>query len=103
MSDGRSGRARAVAPPPTPLPLAYYTLVVAQPPFTVESETALLLRHAIGAVVAKQSGGPTAAKLAAARDLSLPVVMITRPSLPPAIEMETVEAAVAWIDATLNV
>lgn len=28
--------------------------------------------------------------------------MITRPSLPPAIEMETVEAAVAWIDATLN-
>lgn len=93
---------RAFAPPPAPLPLAYYTLVVAQPPFTVESETALLLRHAIGAVVAKQSGGPTAAKLAAARDLSLPVVMITRPSLPPATEVETVEAAVAWIDATLN-
>lgn len=89
---------RSFALPATPLPLAQCQLLVARPPFTVESETALLRTHAIGALVAKQSGGPTAAKLAAARALGLPVVMIARPTKPPAQEAASVPAALAWLD-----
>jgi Precorrin-6x reductase len=90
---------RSFATPPAPLPLAEYALLVARPPFTIDSETALLRAHAIGALVTKQSGGPTAAKLAAARALGLPVVMIARPTKPPAPEVPSVPAALAWLDA----
>lgn len=93
---------RAFAPPASPLPLAHYTLVVASPPFTHESEVALLRRHAIGALVTKQSGGPTDAKLVAARTLNIPVVMIARPQLAPAEEVTTADAAVAWLERQLR-
>lgn len=91
---------RSFAPPPTPLPLGDHELLVARPPFTVESETTLLREHAIGALVAKQSGGPTVAKLAAARALGLPVVMVTRPALAPVQETASVSVALDWIEAT---
>ena len=90
---------RTITPPPAPLPLADYEVLVARPPFTVDSETALLRDHAIGALVTKQSGGPTEAKLSAARALSLPVLIIERPVLPPSLEAGTILAAIDWIDA----
>lgn len=88
---------RTFASPPTPPPLADYRLLVARPPFTFEGERTLLRDHAIGALVTKQSGGPTSAKLAAARALSLPVVMIERPLLPPTREVAIVETALDWL------
>ncbi len=74
---------RLFAPPSTPLPLREHEIIVARPPFTREDERELMLRHRIEALVTKNSGGPTEAKLAAARDLGVRVVMIRRPPPPP--------------------
>ncbi|GAB7125512.1 cobalt-precorrin-6A reductase [Silvimonas sp. JCM 19000] len=54
-------------------------------PFTLAGERALLQAHGIDVIVSKNSGGSaTEAKLQAARELGLPVLMSRRPALPPA-------------------
>ena len=93
---------RRIDEPPQPLPLPRSALVLGRPPFRVEDETALLREHRIEAVVAKASGGvSTSAKLAAARALGLPVVMIARPVKAAAATVRTPEAALSRIAAVL--
>lgn len=59
------------------------TVVLARGPFTVEGDRALMQAHGITHVVAKNAGGRGAeAKLAAARALRLPVILIERPAMP---------------------
>jgi precorrin-6A/cobalt-precorrin-6A reductase len=91
---------RAVDPPSPPLP-ARTTVVLARGPFTLEEERALMREHAVEVVVTKDSGsGMTAAKLAAARELGLPVVVVRRPPVPPGVPVvATVEEALAWLRA----
>jgi precorrin-6A/cobalt-precorrin-6A reductase len=49
-------------------------------------------------MVCKASGGAaTEAKLAAARELSLPVIMVRRPPVEPGATVESVEAALEWL------
>lgn len=73
---------RCAEPPPGPLPHRYL-LVLDRGPFDVESERTILSRHRIDVLVTRNSGGPsTAAKLRAARDLRIPVVMVDRPADP---------------------
>jgi precorrin-6A/cobalt-precorrin-6A reductase len=73
-------------------------LVTARGPFELEEEKALLATHAIEMVVTKNSGGAgAAAKLEAARALSLPVVMVRRPDLPDVPSVETVDDALVWL------
>lgn len=89
--------------PPDGLPLADAEVVLARGPFTVEGELALLRDHAIDAVVTKNSGADaTAAKLAAARRLGLPVVMVERPDSPPGPLVSSVDAALAWLDEAVG-
>ncbi|MFY1679573.1 MULTISPECIES: cobalt-precorrin-6A reductase [unclassified Streptomyces] len=77
--------ARCVEPPKPPLPPRVH-IVLDRGPFTVEEETALLRAHRVETLVAKDSGGSaTSAKLAAARDLALPVVVVRRPPLPEGV------------------
>lgn len=73
-----------VIDPPDPSPaFDDWTLIQARPPFTLADEIALLAREQVEVLVTKNSGAPaTAAKLAAARELGVPVVMIERPALP---------------------
>jgi precorrin-6A/cobalt-precorrin-6A reductase len=92
---------RSIEPPdPMPLPAAASTVVLAQGPFTVDDELALLRAHRIDTLVTKNSGGDaTAPKLAAARGLGRQVVMVRRPVPPPGPLAGTPEAAVRWLDA----
>ncbi|MFJ2827847.1 cobalt-precorrin-6A reductase [Streptomyces sp. NPDC087263] len=76
---------RSVEPPEPPLPPDVEVLL-ARGPFTVDGERTLLREHRIEVLVTKDSGGgATAAKLAAARDLGLPVVVVRRPPLPDGV------------------
>ena len=89
---------RAIDPPAPPLP-ARHRFVRARGPFTTDAERALLSEHRIEVVVCRDSGGDlTAAKLVAARELGLPVVMVDRPPPPDGVPtVATIEEAVAWL------
>jgi precorrin-6A/cobalt-precorrin-6A reductase len=89
---------RLVDDPLEPLPLPKAEAVIARGPFTVEGDIALLKKHRIDWVVAKNAGGSGArAKLDAARALGLPVVMIDRPALPPRPVMRCVAEVMDWL------
>ena len=76
---------RSVEPPEPPLPPDVEVLL-ARGPFTVADEAALLREHRIDLVVTKDSGGAaTAAKLTAAREAGVPVVVVRRPPLPDGV------------------
>ena len=89
---------RSVDPPDEPLP-AGATLLLDRGPFSVADELALMREHAVDVVVTKDSGGHlTEAKLTAARELGVPVVLVRRPPLPPGVPtVATVEEALAWV------
>ena len=89
---------RLVDPPRERLPLRFHEVVLGRGPFSLAEERHLLQRHAIDVVVCKASGGAaTEAKLVAARELSLPVIMVRRPPAEPGRSVETVEAALDWL------
>lgn len=93
---------RTVDPPDPPLPARTKTLL-SRGPFTVDGELELLREHHIDVLVTKNSGGPmTAAKLTAARELGLPVVVVQRPPIPAAPSAETVDEAAEWLDSLLR-
>ncbi|MDX1574933.1 MAG: cobalt-precorrin-6A reductase [Kiloniellales bacterium] len=87
---------------PAPCPLANCEVTQGRGPFIEADEIALLKERRIDLLVSKNSGGPaTYAKIAAARGLGLPVVMIARPPAPPGDTAESVEEVVAWVTARL--
>ena len=88
---------RVIEPPHTPLPF-HAELLVSRPPYRLGDEIVLMRRHGITHLVSKNSGGgQTVAKLEAAQQLGVRVVMIERPIYGPADEVETVAAALAAI------
>jgi precorrin-6A/cobalt-precorrin-6A reductase len=93
---------RMIDAPRGDLPLTNYEVVLGRGPFEENGERALFLLHGIQALVTKNSGGEaTYAKIAVARELGLPVVMIERP---PHADQETaasVDEALGWIEARL--
>jgi len=93
---------RMIDRPRQPPPLADFELVLGRGPFSRAEEALLLARHRIDTLVTKASGGSaTEAKLIAAREMDLPVVMVRRPPPPPGPLVETIAAAVAWVEAIL--
>lgn len=89
---------RCVDPPREPLP-PRWTLLLARGPYTVAAETELITTHAVAVLVTKDSGGEqTAAKLTAARERGVDVVMVDRPPAPPA-DAGTVAELLALLDA----
>ena len=77
-----TGVVRTIEPLSKPLP-ANWRLLQKRPPYLVEDERELLAAEQITALVTKNSGGgATAAKLIAARERKIPVVMIARPRKP---------------------
>ncbi|MBC6444415.1 MAG: cobalt-precorrin-6A reductase [Alphaproteobacteria bacterium GM202ARS2] len=85
---------------PTVLPGPTCTLVRARGPFSYEDERALLQTHLVSAVVSRNSGGDmTRAKIDAARDLGLSVVMIDAPPKPQPPTVVSTAEAMAWLDS----
>jgi len=92
---------RSVDPvePALALPDAIY--LTGRGPFDEAAEHALLVQHRIDVIVAKNSGGAaTHGKIAAARQLGLPVIMLQRPP-PRSGAAENVEEALARLDHVL--
>ena len=76
-----------------------HELLLSRGPYRYDDERALMVQHGIQAVVTKNSGGTmTRAKLQAAYDLGIDVVMIRRPALPHGVRaVGVVEEAQAWL------
>jgi precorrin-6A/cobalt-precorrin-6A reductase len=89
---------RAVDPFVPPLPRA--RIIAARGPFLLADERELFERERIEVVVSKNAGTPsTYAKIQAARELGLPVIMVARPRLPDVEAVPGVESALAWLSA----
>ena len=89
---------RLIDPPVQPPPLGECLVITGRGPFSTEGECRLLTQHRIETIVAKNSGGvATYAKIAAAREMHLPIVMVRQPPPPPGEHAKTVAAAVDWV------
>jgi precorrin-6A/cobalt-precorrin-6A reductase len=87
---------RCVDPPEPPLP-PRRQLLLDRGPYTGPGELALIDRHRIDVVVTKDSGGTmTRAKLDAARERDLPVIVVDRPPRPAAATVTAVPLAERW-------
>jgi precorrin-6A/cobalt-precorrin-6A reductase len=90
---------RCVDPPDPPLP-AHHALRLDRGPYTLAGELALVDEHRIDLVVTKDSGGPlTEAKLDAARERGLPVIVVRRPPRLDGPTVRTVGEALDWARA----
>jgi precorrin-6A/cobalt-precorrin-6A reductase len=89
---------RMIDPPTPDTPVPPGMLVLERGPFTLEDERELLQTYAIEAIVSKNSGGDaTYAKIRAARELVLPVIMVQRPPTPAGARVASVEEALGWL------
>ncbi len=80
-----------------------WRLVLERPPFTREHEYQTMQKHRISHLVSKNSGGPeTEAKLAAARQLKIPVIMVARPAKPPVPQFPSHDEILRWLRDTVS-
>lgn len=87
---------RCVDPPSPPLP-RQHELLLDRGPYDIAGELALIDEHGIDVVVTKDSGGPhTVAKLHAARERGLPVIVVRRPPRRETATVTGVSAALRW-------
>ena len=87
---------RRAEPGPVDLPGA--RVVAMRGPFEREAERRFLKSEAIEVILAKASGGESArAKLDAARNLGLPVVLLRRPPPQAGPTLASLADAVAWL------
>jgi precorrin-6A/cobalt-precorrin-6A reductase len=89
---------RLVDEPEGDLPLAQTMVVIARGPFQAAEDQALMRQHGVTHIVSKNAGGIGAeAKLIAARRLSLPVIMVDRPTVPARTVFGTVDEVMCWL------
>jgi precorrin-6A/cobalt-precorrin-6A reductase len=91
---------RAIERPAAIDALPSHRLILSRGPFRLADEEALMRSEGIEFVVAKNSGGDaTYAKIEAARNLGIPVVMARRPAKPAVEQTTRLENVLAWIEA----
>ena len=76
-----------------------WTVLKDRGPYSVEGERAVMRRHEVAVVLTKDSGGSyTSAKLDAAAELDIRVIVVARPSIPSgADEVSTVTEVLTWL------
>ncbi len=91
---------RLVEPPEQPLPSAW-TVLRSRGPFDVAGEEALMREHGVTVLLTKDSGGAyTEAKLAAARQVGVPVIVVRRPARAEGVaEVGDARAAADWAES----
>jgi precorrin-6A/cobalt-precorrin-6A reductase len=88
---------RCASPPAGPLPAARH-VIVTRDPGDAGADRAIMTQYRIDVLVTKNSGGAlTAGKLAAAREIGIPVVMIRRPPLADVPGCSSPGDAVSWL------
>lgn len=89
---------RSIDPPDVTLPIPNGEALLDRGPFSLAQERSLLEKYQIDVLVSKNSGGnATYAKIAAAQELQIPVVMVQRPVMPRGESVADVEGAIAWV------
>lgn len=89
---------RMIDPPALDAVIPNGKILLERGPFELADERALLQNYNIGAIVSKNSGGDaTYAKIIAAREMEIPVVMVQRPVMPAGEVVTQVEEALSWI------
>jgi precorrin-6A/cobalt-precorrin-6A reductase len=89
---------RMIDRPEANIPIPQGQLLLERGPFSLADERELLQQYQIEAIVSKNSGGEaTYAKIIAARELNLPVVMVKRPAIPKSDRVSDVENALKWL------
>jgi precorrin-6A/cobalt-precorrin-6A reductase len=89
---------RSIDPPNVKLPMPNGALLLDRGPFRLEQERQLLQDYQIDLLVSKNSGGTaTYAKIIAARELQIPMVMVQRPKMPAGETVTDGEGAIAWL------
>jgi precorrin-6A/cobalt-precorrin-6A reductase len=87
---------RSIDPPDLELPNS--KVLLDRGPFSLEQERQLLRDYQIQAIVSKNSGGDaTYAKVIAARELGIPIIMVQRPTMPEGNKVTSITDAIAWI------
>jgi precorrin-6A/cobalt-precorrin-6A reductase len=88
---------RCVELPDPPLP-PHHELLLDRGPYELAGELELIDRHGIDVVVTKDSGGAhTSAKLDAARERGLPVIVVRRPPRPDVTTVGSLDEALDWL------
>ena len=91
--------ARTVEPLGDALPVPHLTAIEARGPFDLASEVELMRSAGIEILVSKNSGGAaTYGKIAAARALAIPVIMVRRPEKPDVPSVADAAGALRWLD-----
>ncbi|WP_271253631.1 cobalt-precorrin-6A reductase [Pseudanabaena sp. Chao 1811] len=92
---------RSIDPPDIELPNS--KVLLDRGPFSLEQERELLREYQIEAIVSKNSGGDaTYAKIIAARELGIPIVMVQRPAIPEGEKVTSIEEAIAWLNSQIK-
>jgi precorrin-6A/cobalt-precorrin-6A reductase len=91
---------RSIDPPDLEIPKG--KLLLDRGPFSLQQERQLLQEYQIDAIVSKNSGGnATYAKIIAAREFGIPVVMVRRPAIPLGEQVTNADSAVIWLTKNL--
>lgn len=94
---------RCVDPPQESDLPPHHELLLDRGPYTLAGELELIDRYGVDVVATKDSGGDlTVAKLDAARERGLAVVVIRRPAGPDVPTVDAVQAAVDWVSGRLS-
>ncbi|TYQ31516.1 cobalt-precorrin-6A reductase [Pseudanabaena sp. UWO310] len=87
---------RSIDPPDLQLPNSQ--VLLDRGPFSLDRERQLLQDLRIQAIVSKNSGGEaTYAKVIAARELGLPIIMVQRPVMPEGNKVTSIAEVIAWL------